>query len=66
MELGIGLLNERDPELIGVCTVTIERCFCLGVEGNTSIHDNVLPAAILEKLEHSETKFKTIIYYQVL
>ena len=36
--------------------MTIERSFGLCVVGDTCVDNNILPTAVLEKLEDSETK----------
>jgi len=66
VELRVGLLDERDPELVGVCTVTVEGRLRLGVVRDARVHDHVLPAPVLEELEHGETKLETVVNDQVL
>jgi hypothetical protein len=56
MELSISLLNKRNPEFAGVGAMPIERSFGLRVVGDASVDNNILPTAVLEKLEDSETK----------
>ena len=46
--------------------MTVERCLRGRIEWDASIDYDVLPTAILEELEHSESVFKTIVDYQVL
>ena len=56
MELSISLLNKRNPEFAGVGAMPVKRSFGLCVVGDACVDNNILPTAVLEKLEDSETK----------
>lgn len=66
MELGIGLLHERYPELVGVCAVTVERSLCLRIIWDAGVDNDILPTAIFEELENCKPVFEAIINDQVL
>jgi len=55
MKLSIGLLDKGYPEFVGVGAMPIERCLGLCVIGDASVDNNILPTAVLEKLEDSKT-----------
>ena len=55
MKLSIGLLDESYPEFVRVGAMPIERCLGLCVIGDACVDNNILPTAVLEKLEDSKT-----------
>jgi hypothetical protein len=55
MQLSIGLLDKSYPEFVGVSAMPIERSFGLCVVGDACVDNNILPTAVLEKLEDSKT-----------
>ena len=65
MKLGIGFLHEWDPELLGVQAVPVQRRLALCVVGNPSVHDYVLPSAVLEELEDCKAMLDAVIHHQV-
>ena len=56
MQLSIGLLDKSYPEFVGVGAMPIERSLGLCVIGDACVDNNILPTAVLEKLEDSKTK----------
>jgi hypothetical protein len=55
MQLSIGLLDKSYPEFVGVGAMPIERSLGLCVIGDACVDNNILPTAVLEKLEDSKT-----------
>ena len=66
MQLGVCLLHERHPELVVVSTMAIERGLALSVVWDSGIHDDMLPATVLEELENCKSILDTVIDDQVL
>jgi len=65
VQLSVGFLEEGNPKLISIRTVTIEGSFCLGVEGNSSVDNYIPPFAILKELEHGESMLNSIMNNEV-
>lgn len=66
MQLGVGFLHEWHPELVMVSAMAIERGLALSVVWDSGIHDDMLPATVLEELENCKSILDTIINNQVL
>ena len=66
MKLSICFLKKRDPELIGILTVSVERMLASWVERHKCIDKDASPLSILKELKHTESILQSIIDYQVL
>jgi hypothetical protein len=66
VELSVGLLHERNPELVVISAMSIQWGLALRVVGDSSINDDILPASILEELENCKTILDTIIDDKIL
>ena len=55
MKFSIGFFDKRNPEFVGVGAMPIESSLGLCVIGDASVDNNILPTAVFEKLEDSET-----------
>jgi hypothetical protein len=65
VEFSISFLDERHPELLAISAVTVQGLLSGGVVRDASVDLDVLPFAVFEKLEHSESILKTVLGNQV-
>jgi hypothetical protein len=66
VKFSVSLLHKRNPEFVVVRAMAIQNGLALAVIRNSSIHNNILPATVLEELEHGETVLDTIVDDQVV
>lgn len=66
MKFGVGLLHQRNPKLLRITAVAIERSLAILVVWDPGVHNDVLPSSILEELEDSKAVLNSIIDHQVL